>query len=150
MDYFAITESVLKKMKRILCMGLSLFFVHGSSHGQELETSLPLPTVVVHTDPRLEVILKRHKQVQTGAARSQRGYRVQIYSGNDRHKANEIRMDFMKRFPEVRTYLSYVQPQFRVKVGDYVDREEARLMYLKVSPLYNPCMIVPDIALAPR
>ncbi len=51
----------------------------------------------------------------------------------------------MRRFPGVRTYLSYVQPQFRVKVGDYQTRTDAEVMFLQTSQLYYPCMIVPDI-----
>jgi hypothetical protein len=97
--------------------------------------------VVVHADPRLAVLLK--KPTPTGIY-SSRGYRVQIYSGNDRGKATRIKIDFARRYPGVRTYMTYVQPQFRVKVGDYQTRQEAKKMYDQVSTLYTPCMIVPD------
>lgn len=103
--------------------------------------------VVLHTDPRLAVLFKKHRDVQLGVIRSGRGYRVQIYNGNDRTKATAIKIDFMRRFPGVRTYLAYVSPYFRVKVGDYTSRAEAERMYGQVSHLYNPCMIVPDIVL---
>jgi len=101
--------------------------------------------VVVHADPRLDVILKKNKSMLTGGIRSGQGYRVQIYNGNDRNKATEIKVDFMRRFPGIRTYMTYVQPQFRVKVGDYRTRAEAEKVYEQVSTLYNACMIVPDI-----
>lgn len=134
-------------MNAILIVAV-LLFTSWVAPAQEKESpAASNRSVWVHADPRLEVLIKRNKQIQRGASRSQRGYRVQIYSGNDRQKANEIRLDFMKRFPEIRTYLSYVQPQFRVKVGDFIYREQARELYLKVSPLYSPCMIVPDIVL---
>ena len=103
--------------------------------------------VVLHTDPRLAVLFKKHKDVQMGVIRSGRGYRVQIYNGNDRNKATSIKVDFMRRFPGVRTYLTYVSPYFRVKVGDYGSHSEAERMYQQVSGIYNPCMIVPDIVL---
>lgn len=103
--------------------------------------------VIIHADPRLAVLEKKHRNIQLGVIRSGKGYRVQIYNGNDRNRANEIKVDFMRRFPGVRTYLTYVQPQFRVKVGDYRTREEAHTMYTQVSPLYNPSMIVPDIVM---
>jgi hypothetical protein len=101
--------------------------------------------VIIHADPRLAVVLKKHRNSQLGFIRSGQGYRVQIYNGNDRVKANQIKVDFIRRFPGVRTYLTYVQPQFRVKVGDFRSRGDAQDMYEKVSTLYNPCMIVPDI-----
>lgn len=101
--------------------------------------------IIVHADPRLAVLVKKYRNVQLGVIRSGQGFRVQIYSGNDRVKATETKVDFMKRFPGVRTYLTYVQPQFRVKVGDFRTRAEAQKMYEQTSTLYNPCMIVPDI-----
>jgi len=99
--------------------------------------------VAVYGDPRLEVLTR--KRPPAPVIRSGSGYRVQIYSGSDRGKAIRIKTDFMRRFPGVRTYMSYVQPQFRVKVGDYRTREEAAKMYRQVNTLYSPCMIVPDI-----
>ena len=102
-------------------------------------------TVILYADARLEAALKHHKDVAFGSIYSGRGYRVQIYSGNDRTKATKLKIDFMRRFPSVRAYMSYIQPQFRVKVGDYKTRQEAEQMYHDASDLCNPCMIVPDI-----
>lgn len=101
--------------------------------------------VIVHADPRLAILVKKYRNVQLGVIRSGRGYRVQIYSGNERAKALERKVDFMRRFPGVKTYLTYAQPQYRVKVGDFRSRGEAQKMYEQVNTLYNPCMIVPDI-----
>jgi hypothetical protein len=109
------------------------------------EDSISGNGVVVHADPRLDILVKKYRNVQLGVIRSGRGFRVQIYNGNDRNKATQTKIDFMQRFPGIPTYMTYVQPQFRVKVGDYRDRGEAAEMYRQVNMLYNPCMIVPDI-----
>ncbi len=101
--------------------------------------------VIVHSDPRLAILIKKYRNVQLGVIRSGQGFRVQIYSGNDRAKAMELKMDFMRRFPNIRTYLTYSQPQYRVKVGDFRTRQDAHNMYEQLSALYNPSMIVPDI-----
>lgn len=101
--------------------------------------------VVLHADPRLAILLKRHKDAMYGGIYSAHGYRVQIYNGNDRVKATSVRNDFMRRFPGVATYLTYVSPQFRVKVGNFRTRAEAEDVYRQATTLYNPCMIVPDI-----
>ncbi len=101
--------------------------------------------VVIHADPRLDIIFKKYRNTPIGYIYSGRGYRVQIYNGNDRVKANEIKVDFIRRFPGVRTYLTYVQPQFRVKVGDFRTRGDAAKLFEQTSAIYNACMIVPDI-----
>lgn len=101
--------------------------------------------VTLYADPRLDVLLKKYRNVQLGVIRSGQGFRVQIYNGNDRVKANQVRVDFIRRFPGIRTYLTYVQPQFRVKIGDFRTRADAQKMYDEISTVYTPCMIVPDI-----
>jgi len=101
--------------------------------------------VTLHADPRLDVVVKKYRNVQLGVIRSGHGFRVQIYNGNDRIKANQIRVDFIRRYPKTRTYLTYVQPQFRVKVGDFRTRGEAQQAYDELTAIYMPCMIVPDI-----
>lgn len=108
--------------------------------------------VVLHADPRLALLVYNTKPDnynaagrRTGSIYSARGFRVQIYSGNNRNEATKRKVDFLHRFPGVRTYMTYVAPTFRVKVGDYKDRKSAQAMYQQVSNLYSPCMIVNDI-----
>ena len=76
---------------------------------------------------------------------SGKGFRVQIYSGGDREKAIMVKTEFMRRYPSVRTYLTYVSPSFRVKVGNYRNRSDAMGMYKEARTMYSPCVIVPDI-----
>lgn len=101
--------------------------------------------VVLHADPRINMLLKNHRNVQIGYIYTGKGYRVQIYTGNDRAKANEIKIDFIRRYPGIHTYLTYMQPQFRVKVGDFKTRAEAEKLYQETNTLYGASMIVPDI-----
>ena len=105
--------------------------------------------VIIHADPRLALLfVKKHESGFhgiRGSIRSVRGFRVQIYNGNDRAVATQRKIDFIRRFPNVRSYISYKAPTFRVKVGDFKTRADAYKLYQQVSPLYNPCMVVPDI-----
>jgi hypothetical protein len=113
--------------------------------------------VVLHADPRIGSLIKKHRASQqtTGSAGSgsgsiyyRHGFRVQIYNGPDRNKANTIKLDFMRRFPSTRAYLTYVSPDFRIKVGDFKSRTEAHEIYSEAKDLYgNACMIVPDIVI---
>ncbi len=115
------------------CVAQNLSYISGDSMG-----------VMVYADPRLLVLTKKHVAAPSGSIYVTHGFRVQIYSGGDRLKATQAKVDFMRRFPGVRTYMSYIQPQFRVKVGDYRSRTEAAVMYRALNNIY-PCIIVPDI-----
>jgi hypothetical protein len=111
--------------------------------------------VMIHADPRLDILMASLKPKsgsgstsssgRSGVIRSGRGFRVQIYNGSDRNKATAIKVDFMRRYPSMRTYMSYIQPQFRVKVGDFRTRGEAQTFMQQLGSLYTPLIVVPDI-----
>jgi hypothetical protein len=135
-------------MKLALSLIVSIFLITASSMGQETAmSSIDTLGVVIHADPKLDILMNamKPKPGRMAVIRSGRGYRVQIYNGNDRKKATELKMDFMRRFPGMRTYMTYIQPQFRVKIGDFRTRADARKMYEQLATLYSPLMIVPDI-----
>lgn len=52
------------------------------------------------------------------------GYRVQIYFGK-REGAQEKRAVFLRQYPETGAYISYLAPNFRLRVGDFRSRIEA-------------------------
>lgn len=111
-----------------------------SLRAQEQDTGY----VNIHADVRLALVVKKpvSNKIFIGKVR---GFRVQIYNGNDRKKASQAKVDFMRQFPGVRSYLVYNNPQFRVRVGDFTSRKGAMDLYNKVSGTFNPCMIVPDL-----
>lgn len=97
-------------------------------------TDVPVP-VVYNSTPR-----KEGRVIYSG-----KGFRVQIYNGTDRDKAVIIKNEFSRRYPGTRTYLTYISPSFRVKVGNYRNRSDAEGMLREANSMYNPSMIVPDL-----
>jgi cell division septation protein DedD len=75
--------------------------------------------------------------------KSSQGYKVQIYSGSSREEANEILKSLPKTTDE-RAELSYDQPNFRVKIGNYISRIEAYKVYISVKRNYPNAIIIPD------
>lgn len=82
---------------------------------------------------------------KSGVIKSARGFRIQIYNGNDRNKAIKLKIDCIRRFPKLETYMTYIQPQFRVKAGNFPTRAEAQRYVQQMSSVFSPIMIVPDI-----
>jgi predicted nucleic-acid-binding protein len=72
------------------------------------------------------------------------GYRIQIFSGNDRNNANAIKTKFLKIYPEQTAYLAYQQPYFKIRIGDFRTRLEAKLFYDKIKDEFGDCIIVND------
>jgi len=100
----------------------------------------PKPTINTTTVGAAGLVHHDLKFIYTGP-----GFRVQIYNGSSRDKAVQVKTEFMRRFPGVHTYLSYVSPNFRVKVGNYRSRTDAEGMLREANSMYSPSMIVPDV-----
>jgi hypothetical protein len=111
--------------------------------------SLPLraqdrPTVIVHKDPRIDQLVKKQIEVNEFTTRDARrfvpGFRLLIISTNDRNKADEAKLKVYKNFPELKTYLLYQSPYFKLKVGNFKDQREADA-YLKKVQIYFPSSV---------
>ena len=75
------------------------------------------------------------------------GYRVQIFTGagNDsKDKAEKSLQDFLASFPDEVAYLTYQQPNFKVRCGDFRTKSEARKLMKKISYQYPGSYIVKD------
>ena len=86
--------------------------------------------VVVHKDPRMDLLLK--KQAETNAAikkanaRSAKGYRLLVVNTNKRDEAIAAKTKIYTNFPELKAYLIYQSPYFKLKAGNFKTREEAK------------------------
>ncbi len=89
--------------------------------------------VTIVQDPRIDTLLARRMETPKGNANytggssyaSSSGYRVQIFSGSSRAAAYAAMAKMQELHPELRTYISYREPNFKVHAGDFRTRLEA-------------------------
>lgn len=85
--------------------------------------------VVVHKDPRIDLLVKKqieYNEVTTREARRfVQGFRILVMNTNDRNKASDAKTKMYQEFPELKTYLEWKAPFYKLKVGDFKTREEA-------------------------
>lgn len=72
------------------------------------------------------------------------GYRIQIYFGAHRKKANKIKGKFLEEYPGIPAYLVYQQPYFKIRVGNFHNKLEAQKLYYELVPKFKSVLIVPD------
>ena len=75
------------------------------------------------------------------------GFRVQIFTGagNDsKDKAEKALQEFLSSFPDEVAYLTYQQPNFKVRCGNFRTKSEARKLMKKISYQYPGSYIVKD------
>lgn len=98
-------------------------------------------SVVIHKDPRLDVLLKKQGEVNAAVkkanARTAKGFRLLVINTNKRDEAIAAKTKVYSNFPELKAYLVYRSPYFRLKVGNFRTREEAQ-QYQKTLGFYFP------------
>lgn len=77
-----------------------------------------------------------------------RGYRVQVYAGNNsrkaREEANEVAEEIKKEFPELPVYSFFQPPRWLCRVGDYrsIEEADAAMRLLKATGKFKEVSIV--------
>jgi len=109
-----------------------LVLVMKTAFSQENTTSIPpnqTTAVIVHKDPRIDILVKKQSSINTAvkkaSARSMRGYRLMIINTNKRNEAIDAKTKIYTYFPELKAYLSYQSPYFKLRAGNFKTRDEA-------------------------
>lgn len=74
------------------------------------------------------------------------GFRIQIASetgSNSKAKAFSVKEKFLQDYPEISAYLVFDEPNFKVKVGDFITKLDAFVFMQKIKSQY-PCTIIKD------
>ena len=113
--------------------------------------------VQVVAPPLFDTLLAKRAALNNGAAGSSSGgggsaatysssygYRVQIYSGSSRGAAFNAQAKFNKEFPEMRTYIIYREPNFKVRAGDFRSRIEAERMKEQLKAWFPVMFIISE------
>ena len=74
-----------------------------------------------------------------------RGFRIQIYAGNEREEASKAKEIAYRTLPFADVYTSYQSPTFKVKVGDFYQRLEAQLTLKKIEMTFPAAVIVEEV-----
>jgi hypothetical protein len=86
-------------------------------------------SVVVHKDPRLDLLVKKQAQINEVTSRegrrSGKGYRLMIISTNSRDEAIAAKTKIYTYFPELKAYMWHQSPYYKLKAGNFKDRKEA-------------------------
>src|SRR5688572_12406964 len=126
-------------MKKLFFLG-TLFFSTGL-FAQNNYTSADSNKVVVHKDPRIDLLVSKQAQINEVTSRDSRktgkGYRLMIISTNNRDEAIAAKTKVYTYFPELKAYLWHQAPYYKVKAGNFKERREAEAYQQKVN-IYFP------------
>ncbi len=84
-------------------------------------------------------------QLTSAPPETLQGFRIQILATNNFDDANTTRNTFSLTFPELWVYLVFESPTYKIRVGDFVNRSEAKkLLEQFQSQGFKTSWIVPD------
>ena len=94
--------------------------------------------VEIIQDERIGRLVEKHKALNERQSDVD-GYRIQIFfdSGNNsKKKASDAMQRFMEKFPETKAYISFKEPYYRVRVGNFRTLIESEGFLKKIQPDY--------------
>jgi hypothetical protein len=128
-------------MKTILL--LAILSLALASSGQDTARKRPTDTssIKVIKDPRIDWLVKKQAQINEETTREARkagkGFRLLVINTNKRDDAITAKAKVYTYFPELKAYLIYQSPYYKLKVGNFKERKEAE-DYQKKMKRYFP------------
>ena len=97
-------------------------------------------SVIVHKDPRLDLLVKKQASINEVTSRDGRrtdkGFRLMIISTNNRDEAMAAKTKVYTYFPDLKAYMWYQSPYFRVKAGNFKDRKDAEAYQRRLNTYF--------------
>jgi SPOR domain len=88
-------------------------------------------------DARVDSLIKKQIQINEVTTRDSRrnipGYRIQVANSSDRNQVFAIKTRIYQAYPELKPYLIYQPPNYKLKVGNFKTSEEAEPYLQKLS-----------------
>jgi hypothetical protein len=118
-----------------------LLLITGKSYAQPDSIS-----VVVEKDPRTDLLIKKQVQINEETTRDSRrnipGYRIQVINSSDRNKVFSVKTTIYQKYPDLKPYLIYQAPNYKLKLGNFKTAEEAEPYVQQLTKLFSTSVYV--------
>ena len=132
-------------MNRILCL---IIFITTTLLSFAQNTG----SLNVDQDDRIEsLILKQRSSYKIDS--SLNGYRIHIFMeiGNEAlDHAKATKSQFERAFPDIPIYLTYSEPYFRLRAGDFRNRVEAEQCLRRIKSKFKEAFVTADMIYRPK
>jgi hypothetical protein len=115
--------------------------------------------VVVIRDPLVDSLIEKRILLnkkeppatarKSGAIVSEIGYRVQVFYGADRRETFSEQTRFKAAYPKLNTYITYKEPNYYLRVGDFRTRLEAQSLMNELRSMFPTLFIFREKINAP-
>lgn len=114
--------------------------------------------VIIIKDPLIDSLIAKRLQLSRKDSNggnkttyvSQMGYRVQIFYGSDRRETFAQQDRFKSSYPKLNTYITYKEPNYYLRVGDFRTRLEAQRLLNELRAAFPTLFIFKEKINAPN
>lgn len=104
-------------------------------------------TIVVRKDGRLDILNSIQTKLNKKAARMTynglyHGYRLQMLSTQSREQAFALKASLLQHFPDQKAYTIFQSPYFKVRFGNFIERDEAARYKQRLSTIYPQAIYI--------
>lgn len=131
-------------MKRFVVIILMIVSVVGASAQPKQDTVVkPGKVEIVLDNPQIDSLMEAYK---TKAEKEDyvQGFRIQVVAAGNRADINKVKSQFYTVFPDMKTYVIYQTPNFKLRVGNYRTKLEAYKAWLEIEKEFPGAFITPD------
>ncbi len=109
-------------------------------------------TIIVRKDPRLDILTQKQAEInkRTSMVTSSglyKGYRIQVISTTNRDEATKVKSDVLSRFSDQKAYLTYHSPYFKVRIGNFINKDDAEKFRQQLGKYYPKGVYVVEDAI---
>lgn len=94
-------------------------------------------SAMIIKDPRVDSLMTKQIEINEVTTRESRrnvpGYRIQVANSNDRNQVFAIKTKIYQVYPELKPYLIYQPPNYKLKVGNFKTPEDAEPYLQKLT-----------------
>ena len=96
--------------------------------------------VVIRKDPRIDQLVHKQMEINEETTRDSRrnmpGFRIQVMNTPDRNKVFAAKTKVYQAFPDLKPYLLYQPPNYKLRVGNFRTQEEAEDFVKQLSSIF--------------
>jgi len=97
-------------------------------------------SVLLQKDPRIDLLIRKQIQINEETTRDSRrnipGFRIQVINSSDRNKVFAVKTKVYQQYPELKPYLMYQPPNYKLKLGNFKTAEEAQPYVDQLTKLF--------------
>ncbi len=121
---------------------------NGQTIFESLESTNPNQgKVIIDQSFFIKNLIERHVELNSKFMGA-KGYRIQIafYTGNKgRDEAYKTKSDLVTQYPDYNSYIVFLQPYFKVRIGDFFTKSDALKALEIIKETYPSAFIVEDL-----